>query len=162
MPQQSAGLVMVRRRDATLEVLLVHPGGPLWAKKDDGAWTIPKGLVEAGEEPLAAAQREFAEETGFPATGPFHPLGEIRQKSGKVVHAWAFLGDCDPVALRSNSFEMEWPPRSGRKVSFPEVDRAAFFPLAAAARKILPSQWPLVAKVSDCFPSPSQDPRGAR
>lgn len=144
MPKPSAGLLMFRRRGGAIEVLLAHPGGPLWARRDAGAWTIPKGEIEAGEAPLAAACREFAEETGFAVAGPFHALTPIRQASGKVVHAWAFAGDCDPAGLRSNEFTMEWPPRSGQSAAFPEVDRAEFFALAAAREKINPAQCALL------------------
>ena len=143
MGKQSSGLLMYRRR-AALEVLLVHPGGPLWKNRDDGAWTIPKGEFVAPEEPLAAARREFAEETGLVPEGPFIALSPIRQKAGKVVHAWAFAGDCEPETLRSNSFTMEWPPRSGKVASFPEVDRAEFFSLGRARTKINPAQIALL------------------
>ena len=137
MPKKSAGLLMFRRRSgAHAEVLLVHPGGPFWARKDEGAWTIPKGEYEQGEDPLAAAKREFAEETGFAVREPFVPLGSRRQPSGKIVSVWAFESDCDPGALVSNAFEMEWPPRSGRKASFPEIDRAAWFAIGDARAKI--------------------------
>jgi len=136
----SAGLLMYRRTSGVLQVLLAHPGGPFWRNKDDGAWTLPKGEYEAPEEALAAARREFAEETGFPASGPFLPLGEVKQKSGKRVTAWAFGGDCEPGTLCSNSFEMEWPPKSGRRQSFPEIDRVQWFTLAEARIKILPAQ----------------------
>lgn len=140
--KQSAGLLMYRRREGALEVLLVHPGGPFWARRDDGAWTIPKGEIDRvnGEEPLATACREFREETGLTPQGPFVALAPVRQKGGKVVHAWAFAGDCDPAALTSNLFTMEWPPRSGVFASFPEVDRAAFFGVAEARRKLNPAQ----------------------
>lgn len=140
----SAGLLLWRRRDGRIEVLLVHPGGPLWAKKDVGAWSLPKGGIDDGEDALACACREFAEETGFTSHGPFLPLGRVRLRSGKTVQAWAFEGDCDPSALRSNLFEMEWPPRSGRKQSFPEVDRAGFFDLEMARVKIHPAQAPFL------------------
>ena len=131
---------MYRRRNDRLEYLLVHPGGPFWAKKDEGAWTIPKGEIEAGEDPLAAAKREFEEELGFAAMGELIQLASIKQKSGKVVHAWAFEGDCEPSALKSNTFTIEWPPRSARMMEFPEVDRAEFFTIEIATQKINPAQ----------------------
>lgn len=136
----SAGLLLYRVRNQRIEVLLAHPGGPFYSKKDEGVWSLPKGEVSEGEDLLACAQREFEEETGFVANGPFLPLGSVRQKSGKVVHAWAFEGDCDPSRLRSNSFELEWPPRSGRMQRFPEIDRAEFFDLEAARVKLNPGQ----------------------
>lgn len=139
MPKRSAGLLMYRRNNG-LEVFLVHPGGPFWAKKDLGVWSIPKGEYAAGEEPLAAARREFEEETGFPAEGDFIDLGTVEQASGKIVSAWAFAGDCDPQNLRSNSFEMEWPPRSGRKMEFPEVDRGGWYSIEDARRYLLAGQ----------------------
>lgn len=139
---------MYRRRGRDIEVLLAHPGGPLWANKDAGAWTIPKGEIGEGEAPLAAACREFAEETGFACAGPFLELTPIRQRSGKVVHAWAFAGDCAPEALRSNTFTMEWPPRSGRFGTFPEIDRAAFFTLPAARSRINPAQEALLDELA--------------
>lgn len=132
--------MLFRRRGADLEVLLVHPGGPYWQKRDDGAWTLPKGEYTDDEEPLAAACREFTEETGLKPEGPFLALTPVRQKGGKRVEAWAFEGDCDPARLTSNTFTMEWPPRSGKFESFPEVDRAAFFGLDEARRKINPAQ----------------------
>lgn len=133
----SAGLLLYRQRDdAALEVLLVHPGGPLWSHKDDGVWSIPKGEVEGDEDRLAAARREFAEETGFSPQGEFFDLGEIRQPSGKTVHVWAGAGDWDPRLLKSNTFEIEWPPKSGRMKPFPEVDRADWFDIATARRKL--------------------------
>lgn len=122
----------------------MHPGGPFWMRKDAGAWTIPKGEIGPGEDELAAARREMAEETGFSPEGPFHPLPPIRQKAGKVVAAWAVETDCDPALLRSNLFSMEWPPRSGRMAEFPEVDRAGWFSLEAAREKLLESQHPLL------------------
>jgi predicted NUDIX family NTP pyrophosphohydrolase len=125
-------------------VLLVHPGGPFWAKKDLGAWSIPKGEAEPGEDLLEAARRELAEETGFTAPGPTLSLGHARQRGGKVVHAWAVRGDADPSRLRSGTFEIEWPPRSGRAQAFPEVDRAAWFDLAEARRRIHPGQAPFL------------------
>ncbi|AEG93483.1 NUDIX domain-containing protein [Ramlibacter tataouinensis] len=150
----SAGLLMLRRAPQGLQVLLAHPGGPWWARRDEGAWSLPKGEVAQGEEPLAAARREFAEETGMAPEGPFVPLGEVRQKSGKRVQAWAFVGDFDPAALRSNSFEMEWPPRSGRLQSFPEVDRVAWFGLEEARRKLLPAQQPFIDRLLAAFNPP--------
>jgi predicted NUDIX family NTP pyrophosphohydrolase len=143
----SAGLLMYRCTGGALQVLLAHPGGPFWRNKDDGAWTLPKGEYEPPEEPLAAARREFAEETGFDAPGPFLPLGEVKQKSGKRVVAWAFRGECDPQALRSNSFEVEWPPRSGKRQEFPEIDRAQWFTLDEARAKILPAQRELLDRL---------------
>lgn len=131
---------MHRVRGRQLEVLLVHPGGPYWAKKDAGAWSIPKGEVGSNEELLAAAQREFTEETGLTPSGPYLPLGGVKQRQHKVVYAWAFEGDCDPAAIVSETFEMEWPPRSGRMQAFPEADRAAFFTLPDARHKILAPQ----------------------
>jgi predicted NUDIX family NTP pyrophosphohydrolase len=140
----SAGLLLFRTTARGLEVLLVHPGGPFYARKDLGVWSIPKGLPEAGEELLAAARREFAEETGFAASGPFESLGTVLQKNGKRVHAWAARGDADPAELRSNHFELEWPRGSGVKRSFPEVDRAAWLSLDEARRKIVPAQAELL------------------
>ncbi len=149
MPKVSAGLLMYRIADEGLEVLLVHPGGPYWQRKDDGAWTIPRGQVEAGEEYLAAAIREFAEETGWRPEGPFLALGEVRQRSGKTVYAWAFPGSGDPTSIRSNLFEIEWPPHSGRRQQFPEIDRAEFFPIAEAQRKILAPELPFLARLAE-------------
>ncbi len=144
MAKVSAGLLMYRRRGGRVEVLLVHPGGPFWRNKDAGAWSIPKGEVQAGEDLLAAARREFEEELGLRAEGPFTQLNPVKQKGGKVVHAWAFEGDCDPAAIRSNTFTMEWPPRSGRMAEFPEIDRAEFFALAEAIGKVNPAQAGLI------------------
>ncbi len=137
------------RRNAAgeLEVLLAHPGGPFWRARDEGAWTLPKGGYDDTEEALAAARREFTEETGLVAQPPFAPLGEAVQKSGKRVQAWAVAGDCDPAQLCSNTFEMEWPPRSGRMQSFPEIDRIAWFGLAEARRKIIPAQAVLLNRL---------------
>jgi predicted NUDIX family NTP pyrophosphohydrolase len=140
MAKHSAGLLLYRRRQAVIEVFLVHPGGPFWAGKDEGAWSIPKGEYIPPEDPLAAARREFGEETGFTAAGEFIPLAPLRQPSGKIIAAWAVAGNCDAGASRSNSFTLEWPPRSGRRQDFPEVDRAAWFPLAVAREKISPGQ----------------------
>ncbi|HML09041.1 MAG TPA: NUDIX domain-containing protein [Xanthobacteraceae bacterium] len=137
----SAGLLAFRRRNA-LEVLLAHPGGPFWAKKDDGAWTIPKGLVEPGADLLATARREFTEETNLAPAGDFIALAPVRQKSGKVVHAWAFAADFDLASFASNTFEMEWPAKSGRRRLFPEIDRIAWFDMPTAMVKILPYQRP--------------------
>jgi predicted NUDIX family NTP pyrophosphohydrolase len=135
---------MYRRRDGALEVFLVHPGGPFWARKDLSAWSIPKGEIDRAEEPLAVARREFTEETGFPAEGDFRALAPITQAGGKIVHAFAVEGEADPAALQSNIFSIEWPPRSGRQKSFPEVDRAAWFPLDTARQKINPAQVALL------------------
>jgi predicted NUDIX family NTP pyrophosphohydrolase len=140
----SAGLLLFRRRGKGLEVLLVHPGGPLWAKRDEGAWSIPKGEPEAGEDPLTAARREFAEELGRSVDGTFIPLARVRQPGGKVVHAWALEADVDASSIMSNTFSMEWPPRSGRQHAFPEIDRAEWFPLDVARQKILAGQAPLL------------------
>lgn len=148
MPKISAGLLMYRIRNSELEILLVHPGGPFFQNKDHGAWSIPKGEIEPGEDLLSAAQREFAEETGFKASPPFIALSPITQKGGKVVHAWAFAGDCDPAQLRSNTFTLEWPPRSGRVQEFPEVDRAEWFGITEAEQKIKAAQIPLLDEVS--------------
>jgi len=145
----SAGLLFFRTRPGTLEVLLVHPGGPFWVRKDDGAWSIPKGEISEGEDVLAAARREVEEETGAKPSGPFVALDPVRQAGGKVVFAWAVESDFDPATLRSNVFEMEWPPRSGRRQAFPEVDRAEWFSLEKAARKILKGQVPLLRQLED-------------
>jgi len=131
---------MYRLRNGKFEFLLVHPGGPFWKNKDAGAWSIPKGELQAGEEPLAAARREFAEELGFDPQGDFIPLTPVQQKNGKRVYVWAFEGNCDPVSLKSNTFQMEWPPRSGRLQEFPEVDRAEFFPMSEAKKHVNPAQ----------------------
>jgi predicted NUDIX family NTP pyrophosphohydrolase len=141
---KSAGILVYRFREGVLEVLLAHPGGPFWARKDDGAWTIPKGEVGDAEEPLAAARRELLEETGLDLDGDFIALTPVRQKSGKWVHAWALEGDCDPAAIRSNVFSLEWPPKSGKQREFPEIDRAGWFAIPAARTKILPAQIPLL------------------
>jgi predicted NUDIX family NTP pyrophosphohydrolase len=146
----SAGLLLFRRRHG-LEVLLAHPGGPFWRNKDDRAWGIPKGEIEAGEDPLVAARREFAEETGHLADGPALPLGSLRQAGGKWVHAWAVEKDWDPERLVSNTFSMAWPPRSGRIEEFPEIDRAAWFDLATAHRKILKSQLEFLTRLESAL-----------
>jgi predicted NUDIX family NTP pyrophosphohydrolase len=145
MPKQSAGLLLHRTKNSQLEIFLVHPGGPFWAKKDDGAWSIPKGEFDPGEDPLTAAQRESKEETGLTAIGPFAPLTPVKQSGGKLVHAWAVKApNLDPSAIRSNTFSVEWPPRSGQSREFPEVDRAAWFPISQARIKILKGQLPLL------------------
>ena len=138
--RQSAGLLLYRVRESGIEVLLVHPGGPFWARRDEGAWTIPKGEFEANEAPLAAARREFLEETGSAVDGRFDALAPVRQAGGKRVHAFAIEAEFDPATLASNTFEIEWPPRSGRLQHFPEIDRAAWFTLAEAASKMHPAQ----------------------
>jgi predicted NUDIX family NTP pyrophosphohydrolase len=139
-PKRSAGLLMYRIREGELEVFLVHPGGPFWAKKNEGAWTIPKGEYEDDEDPLGAAKREFHEETGFIASDDFIELGPVRQKSGKIVLAWAFEGDCDPAQLASNTCAIEWPPRSGKQIDIPEVDRGQWYGLAEARKYIREEQ----------------------
>ena len=141
---RSAGLLMYRWRGGRLQVLLAHPGGPYWAKKDEGAWTIPKGVVEPGEDTLAAARREFREEMGFDAVGDVRELVPLRQASGKIVHAWTVEGDCDAASVRSNAFEMEWPPKSGRMQSYPEIDRAQWFGMDEARVRMLPGQRPFL------------------
>lgn len=150
MAKESAGLLMFRRRGQRLEVLLVHPGGPLWAKRDEGAWSIPKGEIEPNEDPLSAAKREFEEELGAPphVSGEFIKLTPVRQAGGKVVHAWAVEGDFDPTTITSSLFTMEWPPGSGRQQQFPEVDRAQWFTIDEAKRKINKGQLPLLDQLS--------------
>ena len=140
VPETSAGLLLFRRREAGVEIFLVHPGGPFWAKKDDGAWSIPKGLYADGEDALAAAQREFAEEVGTRVEGDFTALGEFKLPSGKRLSVWAIEGDLDAASISSNLFEMEWPPRSGTRAEFPEVDRAGWFPLDVARAKLTKGQ----------------------
>jgi predicted NUDIX family NTP pyrophosphohydrolase len=142
--KRSAGILLFRGRGPALEVLLAHPGGPFWRARDAGVWTIPKGGIDDGEDPLDAARREFNEETGFIATPPFLPLTPLRQRSGKTVLAWAAEGECDPARLTSLHFTMEWPPRSGQMQSFPEIDRAAWFAPDAARARILPGQQPFI------------------
>ncbi len=136
----------------SLEVLLVHPGGPFWRNKEDGAWSIPKGEIDPGEDPRAVAQREFMEELGSAAAGPLQPLGEIRQRGGKRVYAFAMKGDLDAGLIRSNSFEMIWPPKSGRTQTFPEIDRAEWFTLPVARKKILDGQRPLLDRLEALHP----------
>lgn len=149
MPKRSAGLLLYREHDGTLEIFLVHPGGPFWIRKDDGAWSIPKGEYVEGEDPLAVAKREFSEETGFPIEGEPVPLSEVRQPGGKIVQAWALEGDCDAAAIKSNTFSIEWPPRSGKMREFPEVDRAEWFDLKSAKRKILKGQVGLIDELEE-------------
>jgi predicted NUDIX family NTP pyrophosphohydrolase len=151
MAKRSAGILLHRPGPTGPEVLLVHPGGPFWAKRDAGAWSIPKGEYDDSEDPLACARREFAEELGSPPPDDAEPieLGEVRQKNGKVVSAWALAGDLDATAIRSNTFSMEWPPRSGATREFPEVDRAEWFALDAAREKILPAQAPLLDRLAE-------------
>jgi predicted NUDIX family NTP pyrophosphohydrolase len=147
MPKQSAGILLYRKTDNELQVLLVHPGGPFFKNKDEGSWTIPKGEFLDDEEPLAAAKREFHEETGQAIDGTFIPLGSIKQKNGKTVYAWAVEGDIDAENVVSNVFDLEWPPRSGKTISIPEVDRAAWFDIAAAKQKINPAQITLIEQL---------------
>jgi predicted NUDIX family NTP pyrophosphohydrolase len=147
MAKKSAGLLMYRRHDGQVEVLLIHPGGPFWSRKDDGAWSIPKGEFTDEEAPFDAALREFQEETGFTASGNFIALKPIRQAGGKIIHAWVVEGDCDAAAVRSNTFSMEWPAHCGQWRTFPEVDRAGWFSLAQAEVKILNSQRPLLEQL---------------
>jgi predicted NUDIX family NTP pyrophosphohydrolase len=146
MKKTSAGILLYRRREE-LEVFVVHPGGPFWAKKDLGAWSLPKGELDGDEDPLAAALRELREETGFTVDGEFHALRPLRQPSGKTILAWAVEGDCDPAELRSNLFSMEWPPKSGKQQEFPEVDRGAWFPLAEARQRIIAGQAPFLEEL---------------
>jgi predicted NUDIX family NTP pyrophosphohydrolase len=148
MPKHSAGLLMYRRSGADFAVLLIHPGGPFWTSKDLGAWSIPKGECAPGEDALAVALREFAEETGARPTGAVEPLGEVVQAGGKRVSAWAIEGDFDPATLVSNTFELEWPPRSGRTAQFPEVDRAQWFAPGEAQQKLLPGQRAFIDRLT--------------
>jgi len=159
VPKRSAGILMYRRGAHGLELLLVHPGGPFWAKKDLGAWSIPKGEYSDSDDPLAAAIREFAEETGTQPRGELRPLGEVTQPGRKVVTAFALEGDFDPATLKSNSFEMEWPPKSGRRASFLEVDRAEWFSLETARAKILQGQREFIERLLE-MAAPSRN--GAR
>jgi predicted NUDIX family NTP pyrophosphohydrolase len=153
MPKLSAGLLLYRRTGGALEVLLVHPGGPFWARKDDGAWSIPKGEYELGQDPLENARREFAEELGSvaPVQGEYLPLGQVKQAGGKLVSCWAVEGDLDPATISSNTFEMEWPRGSGRLQQFPEVDRAAWFTVEAARAKLLAGQVPVLDRLLMCL-----------
>jgi predicted NUDIX family NTP pyrophosphohydrolase len=151
MAKKSAGLIMFRRKAGALEIFLVHPGGPFWARKDPGCWSIPKGEYQEEEDPLEAAQREFFEETGIRASGEFRQLAAIRQPSGKMIIAWAFEGDCDAGSVKSNTFSLEWPPKSGKQVDFPEVDRAAWFGVELAREKILKGQLGFIDQLTALF-----------
>ncbi|NBC09890.1 MAG: NUDIX domain-containing protein [Bacteroidetes bacterium] len=152
MPKRSAGLLLYRYREGQIQVFLVHPGGPFWKNKDEGSWMIPKGEIDEGEEALPAAQREFREETGFELPEPpYHALPTIKQAGGKVVEAFAVEGNCDPEQIKSNTFEMEWPPKSGQQQAFPEIDRAAWHQLPTAARKMLKSQRPLLNALEEAI-----------
>lgn len=153
----SAGILLYRRCAGALEVLLVHPGGPFWARKDAGAWSIPKGEYAAGADALEAARREFLEETGAPVAGPFAPLTPLKQRGGKLVQAWTAEGDLDAAAIRSNTFSIEWPPRSGRQREFPEIDRAAWFDIATARQKILAGQRGFLDQLEAQLKSPSTE-----
>jgi predicted NUDIX family NTP pyrophosphohydrolase len=156
MPKQTGGILLYRSNGGELEVLLTHPGGPYWENKDDGAWTIPKGIIEDGEKPVEAAAREFEEELGSPLpAGELRRLKPIRQAGGKLVHAWAVEGDFDPKKLRSNTFSMEWPPKSGEKQEFPEVDQAAWFTIDIARQRVLKSQSDLLDQLEDLLRSSS-------
>ncbi len=148
MAKHSAGILMYRFQEGYLEVFLVHPGGPFWAKKDDGVWSIPKGeFIIGDEDPLKAAEREFEEETGFAVDGSFIPLDTVNQSGRKIVHAWAIKGNCDPTKIKSNTFQMEWPPRSGKQQEFPEVDRADWFDINTAKKKLLKGQVEFLEKL---------------
>jgi predicted NUDIX family NTP pyrophosphohydrolase len=148
--KRSAGILLYRRRDGRIEVLLVHPGGPFWSKKDDGAWFVPKGELEGDEEPLTAARREFQEELGSaPPEGEPLALGTVKNKSGKLIYAWALDGNLDTESVESNTFELEWPPRSGKMREFPEVDRASFFSLEAAATKMHSAELPFLERLAE-------------
>lgn len=158
MSRISAGLLMYRVTGGQLQVLLAHPGGPFFKNKDDGAWSIPKGEIELDEETLAAAVREFREETGVVPKRPFTALAPVKLKSGKIVHAWAFEGDCDPDSITSNTFTIEWPPRSGRQQEFPEIDRAGFFNVEDAKRKLNPAQVPLITELDQIIRDQANSP----
>jgi len=147
--KNSAGILLHRLRGSGIEVFLVHPGGPFWATKDAGAWSIPKGEFEAGEDPLEAAKREFKEETGFAVEGNFIELTPVKQPGGKVVYAWAVMGDCEAESIKSNTFSLEWPPRSGKRKEFPEVDRAGWFTPEVAREKILKGQLILLEELKE-------------
>jgi predicted NUDIX family NTP pyrophosphohydrolase len=152
--QSSAGLLLFRRTPSGLEFFIAHPGGPFWRGRDAGAWTIPKGLTEPGEDLLAAACREFEEETGVQPRAPFIPLGAVRQKAGKVIHAWAWEGEADPALVTSNTMSAEWPRGSGRWLTFPEVDRCAWFPPEIARQKLNPAQAELIGRLEIALAHP--------
>lgn len=151
--KQSAGILLYKTEQQQLKVLLVHPGGPFWKNKDNGAWSIPKGEFGEDEEPLTAAKREFTEETGFSISGQYLTLKPVKQKSGKLVHAWAVEQDLDVTQIKSNIFEIEWPPKSGRFQSFPEIDKAQWFTIEEAGEKILPAQFGFVLELQELLPS---------
>ena len=151
MSVHCAEILLYRGHDRGREVFLVHPGSPFWTKKDEGAWSVPKGVVDPNEDPLAAARREFKEETGFQVDGEFRDLGIFRQPSNKRIHVWALEGDCDPSKLVSNSFDMVWPPKSGRMQSFPEIDRGAWLRRVEALARIVPGQRPILEKFYSDF-----------
>jgi predicted NUDIX family NTP pyrophosphohydrolase len=157
MPMTSAGILLYRTRDSVLQVFLVHPGGPFFTKKDEGAWSVPKGEIDEGEDALATAQREFKEETGCRAAGAFMPLSPVTQKSGKIVRAWAVEGDCGADTITSNTFTLEWPPASGKMREFPEVDRAGWFTPDEAKKKINPAQAAFIDELLKKLPA---DPSG--
>ena len=156
MAKTSAGLLVYRQGPASVEVFLVHPGGPFWAKKNLGAWSIPKGEYEAEEDPLLAAQREFQEETSLSITGAFRPLEPVKQPGGKTVIAWAVEGNCDASAIKSNTFRMEWPPKSGQQQEFPEIDRAEWFSIDEARQRILKGQLGLLDQLQSILGLPTQ------
>ena len=162
MARLSAGLLLYRKSSGSLEVFLVHPGGPFWARKDLGSWSIPKGEYHEGEEPLDAARREFEEETGFTADGDFKALEPLKQPSGKIIRAWALEGDCDAAGIRSNTFSMEWPPHSGQQQEFPEVDRAGWFDLHAAKKKLLKGQIGFLEQLEQMVQPAAVEPGGER
>ena len=156
--KNSAGILLYRLRGSGIEVFLVHPGGPFWATKDAGAWSIPKGEFEAGEDPLEAAKREFKEETGFAVAGNFIELTPVKQPGGKVVYAWAVMGDCEADSIKSNTFSLEWPPRSGKRKEFPEVDRAGWFTPEVAREKILKGQLNFLEELKRMIENSSVSP----
>jgi predicted NUDIX family NTP pyrophosphohydrolase len=158
----SSGLLLYRRNNGALEIFLAHPGGPFWAKRDNGAWTIPKGVVDDGEELIDGARREFREETGIEATGPFASLGSVKQKAGKTVHAWAWEGDADPSTIVSNTTKTEWPRGSGKWMTYPEVDRCAWFDVATARVKINPAQSAFIDRLAGLLTAGDDSQRRAQ